>query len=215
MIRYCTICRNPAPFLLKKGYTDYHQCESCKTIFSEMLDQEGLVGGQHEEGRNITQNHIRLDRVATMMEGMKKEDFWILDFGCGHGMLVNDLKNDGYNVVGFDPYNPEFSRLPEKNKFHLVICVECIEHLSSPFLEIDVINRSMVNGGLLYLETGFYNIMIEDGLKPEEYIYISPEAGHSTIFSHHSLDLLLAYRGFGTRRHFDRNCRLFEKIKTV
>lgn len=208
----CLICRNISPFYLKKDSTDYYKCESCNTIFCGPLDQENMVGGMHEDGRAL-QNDIRLDRIKTMTAGMKKEDIQILDFGCGHGYLVEYLKNEGYNVTGYDAYNPDFSRLPEANKFHLCICVEVIEHTSYPFVELEVMNRSLMVGGLLYIETGFYDVMIEDKIAPEDYVYIEPKVGHSTIFSHHSLDLLLSYRGFITRRHFDRNCRLYEKLR--
>lgn len=211
-MRFCPICNNPTPFRLKKGNTDYFQCESCKTLFSEPLNQEGLVGGEHEIGRSL-QNNIRLDRIKTMTENMKKEDVRILDFGCGNFLLGNYLKNEGYDITGFDAYSEQYNRLPEKNKYHIVTMIEVIEHCSAPFIELDVINKSLVNGGLLYIESGYTNIADRDGVKLEDYLYVNPAAGHSTIFSHHGLDLLLSFKNFAPKRHFDDNCRLFRKIK--
>lgn len=209
--RICPICNGESPLRLTKQHTQYFQCESCKMLFSDPLSQDGLVGGQHEEGRAL-QNDIRLNRIETMMEGMKKEDIRILDFGCGHGYLVNYLKERGYNVTGYDAYNEEFCRLPEKNKYHLCLMIEVIEHTSAPFVELDVIHRSLVNGGLLYIETGFVSIPEEDGISLDDYVYVSPAAGHSTIFSHHAMDYLMLLKGFRSKRHFDRNCRLYFKF---
>jgi len=215
MKKNCPICNNPAPLRIVKQNTEYCQCESCKVVFSDPIDQTGLVGGQHHEGRNVTQNPIRIDRIATMTNGIKKEDVHVLDFGCGYGWLVNDLNKAGYNAVGYDAYNEDFIKLPEKNKFHVVTCVECIEHCSSPFMELDVINRSLVMGGLAYFETGFLDVAKRDNVELEDYVYLAPEAGHSTIFSHHSFDLLMCMKGFIPKRHFDDNCRLYVKFKDV
>lgn len=214
MDRICPVCNNMAPLKMSKQNVAYHQCESCKMIFSDPLNQDGLVGGQHEDGRAL-QNDIRLERIKTMTEGLRKEDIRILDFGCGHGYLVNYLKENGYNVTGFDAYNEDFSRLPERGMYHLCLCVEVIEHTSTPFIELDVINRSLVMGGLAYFETGFWDVAIRDNVAIEDYVYLAPEAGHSTIFSHHAFDLLMSFKGFIPKRHFDDNCRLYVKIKDV
>lgn len=211
--RFCSICGNPAPLRLRKLTIDYFECESCKHLFSDYIEQDNMVGGEHEIGRNQQQNHIRLDRVATMTNGMKKEDVNIVDWGCGHGMLVADLRAAGYNVMGFDPYNPEFNRLPEKGKYHVCLMVEIIEHTCPDYIELDAINRCLLDGGLTYIETGFSNIPQQDGIPLDDYFYIAPQNGHSSIFSHHSLDLLMRIKGFETRRHFDRNTRLFSKMK--
>jgi hypothetical protein len=209
--RVCPVCNNEAPLRLSKLKVEYFQCESCQMLFSAPLDQEGLVGGCHEEGRAL-QNDIRLDRIETMTQGMKKEDVQILDFGCGHGLLVDYLKEAGYNVTGYDAYNAEYMRLPEKNKYHLFLMIEVVEHTSSPFVELDVIHRSLVEGGLLYLETGFVDVATEDNIALDDYLYVSPIAGHATIFSHHSLDYLMLLKKFRSKRHFDRNCRLYTKF---
>jgi len=209
--RTCVICSNEAPHRLTKGHTLYYQCESCRTLFSDPLSQDGLCGGQHEAGRAL-QNDIRLDRIKTMTRGMKKEDIRILDFGCGNFMLGKYLQDKGYDVMGYDAYNEEYSRLPEKNKYHICLCIECVEHLSSPFIELDVMHRSLVEGGLCYFESGFINIAIRDNIQLEDYLYVNPDAGHATVFSHHGLDLLLQIKGFLPKRHFDDNTRLYRKI---
>lgn len=208
----CPICNNAAHKRLKKGNTDYLQCVNCKTIYCVALDQENLVGGSFEFERNEKENHLRIERVDEMAKGIPKEEVRILDFGCGHGGLIKDLKNAGYiHVDGFDAYNPEYSRLPEKESYHIITCIECIEHTSAPFLEIDVMYRSLVNNGGVMLESGFLDVPIEDGIPIEDYFYIDAEAGHSTIFTHHSIDVLMCLKGFIPMAHFNRHVRAYKK----
>lgn len=211
--RRCVICDNESKFRLKKEMAEYFQCDNCKTLFCDAINQEGMVGGEHEIGRNETQNHIRIARVDEMIFGSKKEDVKILDFGTGHGMLVRDLKEAGYpNVDGYDAYNEEFNQsIPKRNNYHIITMIECAEHLSSPFLEFDVIFRALLPGGAIMIETSFTNIAEQDGIPLEEFFYIAPQNGHSTIYSHHGLDLLMATKGFVPRQHFNRHVRLFQK----
>lgn len=211
--RTCPICNNDAPLRLVKQNIKYYQCSSCRVLFSDPIDQDGLVGGEHEIPRNVEQNHIRIGRVAKQMDGFDKKDFWICDFGAGHGMLMNDFRNAGYNCDAFDAYNPEYHTLPKKDKYHIITMVEIIEHTSPNFIELDVVNKALKMGGIVTIETGFTDIAIEDGIELENYLYVNAKAGHSTIFSHHALDLLMSQKGFMPRRHWDRNCRNFQKIK--
>jgi SAM-dependent methyltransferase len=208
----CPVCSNHAHFRLRKGNTDYHQCTSCKTLFSDPLPNDNMVGGGNEIGRNVEQNHLRIDRINKMCLGMKKEDAYILDFGCGHGMLMKDLQNAGYNCDGYDAYNDEFSRLPQKNKYHIVTAIEVIEHTSHPFAELDVIHRSLLPEGVLMIETSFVDIAHMEGIEYEDFFYIDPAVGHSTIFSHHGLDVLLCLKGFKPISHWNRHVRAYQKV---
>lgn len=210
--RICIICNNESPVRLKRENTKYYQCDSCRTLFSDPIDQEGMVGGEHEEGRNIEQNHLRIDRINEMLLGSRKEDAFIMDFGCGHGLFVADLIKAGYNnTVGYDAFNEQYSRLPETNKFHIVNMTEVIEHTSHPFVELDWIYKALKPGGCVMIETSFVNIADQEKIPLEDFFYIAPQNGHSTIFSHHGLDLLMSFKGFVPRQHFNRHVRLYMK----
>lgn len=214
MQKTCPCCNNHSHLRLTKGSVEYFQCTNCKTLFSEPIDQDGMVGGEHEEGRNLGQNHLRLARVEEMAKGMKKEDVNILDFGCGHGKLVEYLLNSGFpNVRGYDAYNDNYCVLPIKEKYHIITAIELIEHTSHPFIEVDVMWRSLVYGGCVMIETSFVDVAAEENIPLENYFYIAPQNGHATIFSHHGLDLLMTLRGFVPRQHWDRQVRLYQKVK--
>jgi SAM-dependent methyltransferase len=181
-------------------------------LYCDPIDQEGLVGGGAEHERNTQQNHLRIDRIDSLCRGRNKESINILDAGCGHGLLIKDLLAHGYkNVDGWDAYNPEYSRLPERDKYDLVSCVEMIEHTSFSYPEVDVMYRAMKSNAWLYIETSFTSVAEEENIPLEEFPYINVEAGHTSIFSHHALDVLMVGRGFKIGRHLNRHVRIFWK----
>lgn len=214
MIIACIICNNDSELLVTKGKTDYYQCNNCKTVFCSPLDNDNLVGGEFEQERNDKENVLRLSRIDEIVSGVNKDNVNILDFGCGHGLLIDYLKENGYkNTDGYDAYYEPYSKLPEKNKYHVVNATEVFEHLSPPFFELDVINRSLLLGGSVIVETSFTNVAEQEGIPIKDFFYLNPDAGHSILYSHHSLDLLMMFKGFIPQRHFNRHVRHYKKIK--
>lgn len=206
----CPVCRNIAPYRLSKGDIEYYQCSFCKTLFCDELDNSNLVGGEWEEGRNLKHKEERLDRIKILMGQYGS----LLDFGCGHGLMVNDCKEAGIDCDGYDKYNPKFSKLKDE-KYNLVTMVEVIEHLSYPFEELNIIFDKLADNGVVYIETSFVDVAEEEKIPLEEFFYIAPVNGHCTIFSHKGLDLLMQSKGFVPLKHMNRNVRIFQKKKRM
>lgn len=206
--RICPICSNVAPFLLNKTGEDYYQCSSCRTVFCNGLDQSEKVGGGNEVPRNEQFNPLRLQRVERMFDGKKIK---ILDFGAGSGLYVKFMREAGYDVDGFDPYNPEFDRMPPADTYDMVNLCEVIEHLDGEYVEIKAIARCMKKGAVLVVETSFVNCMEEDGFTPETFFYLDATVGHSTLFSHHGIDVLMMKHNLWPFQHHNRNVRCYTK----
>lgn len=210
--KICPVCNNLSVYKLTKQTTQYHECTNCKMLFSEPLNQEGLVGGGAEIERNTQQNHLRIERISQMLGRISKDAAFVADWGCGTGYLIEDLKAAGYvNSVGYDLYNPKFEKLPEKGRFDVVVSVECFEHMHHPYTDIKGIYRSLKPGGYCYIETGFLNAAWEEGLSDEDNQYINPAAGHSTIWTHHALDLIMSMNSFIPVQKFNRHAHCYIK----
>jgi SAM-dependent methyltransferase len=186
------------PLGIKKG-TEYWQ-DMNGIIFSDPIDQNYMIGGGHEEGRNKLENHFRIARIKQL-----KPNGQILDFGCGNGLLVKDLKDSGFNVTGYDKFHKSFDTLPEPNSADVVTMIEVIEHLCEPFEEIDLIYQSLKPDGVVMIETSFTDwLTINDD-------YINPDAGHNTVWSHKGLTEMMTSKGFKEGQHFNRNVRIYIK----
>lgn len=208
----CPACRNYANGLFLKNGLTYYQCLMCNTVFTDPLDNSGKVGGGFEEERNQNENSIRLERFSDLLFGLNaKETGRILDFGCGHGMLVRYLLESGLDADGYDKFNPDFDSFEPGKKYDIVSMVEVIEHLSHPFEELDTIRELLTKDGVLYIETSFVDVANQENIPLHEFFYIDPSVGHSTIFSHLGLDILMLRKGFRPLNHINRNARLYQK----
>lgn len=186
---------------IKSGITYYQ--DDLGTIFCDALDQSEMVGGGNEEPRNEIENPIRLERIKEILSG--KEDALVLDYGCGHGIFVRYLLENGIVAEGYDKFNPFFYKEDLKNYFDIVTMVEVIEHLAQPFEELDDIYIALKPNGILYVETSFSDwLTIDDA-------YIEPKVGHSTIWSHAGLTAMMISKGFKEGNHINRNCRIYIK----
>lgn len=204
-MKKCIACGDDSHERLIKENVQYYQCGTCKSLFSESLPNDNMIGGGFEVERNEAHNEERIYRVKELLGGNK-----ILDYGCGHGMLVNDMKNANLDCDGYDKFNLEFDKITSDN-YDVITMVEVIEHIGSPFSELDDIYKLLKVGGYLYIETSFVDIANPEGIALEDFFYISPSVGHSSIFSHRGLDILMLKKGFIPTSHINRNVRVYAK----
>lgn len=206
----CICCGQVAEKRLTKAEIDYYSCVNCGTLFSKPLPNDNMVGGTNEELRNYKQNEERFLRIYNLLGRKLILETNILDFGCGNGYLVQHLKNKGLYCVGYDKYSELHNEIPS-GKFDIVTMVEVVEHLGYPFEEFDQIYSLLNENGFLYIETSFTDIATEDGIELEDFAYINPTIGHSTIFSHKGLEILLKSKGFNLFNKINRNTFVFQK----
>lgn len=189
--------------LFQKNGISYFQLPN-GIVYCAPLDQSNKVGGTGESQRNSIHNPVRLERIKHINPEAK-----ILDYGCGSGIFVDFLKVRGMDVLGYDKYSNEFNYEIKKDYFDVVTMIEVIEHISSPFKEIDEVYFALKNDGVLMIETSFTDWM--DSEDP----YINPLIGHCTIFSHRGLDELMISKGFIPLEHINMNVRLYKKVSST
>lgn len=133
------------------------KCPECLTIMSiEPMDLQDIYSDYPLNKRQLDifargtlKNLLRRLTLA----GMKKTDT-ILDYGCGNGIFVDYLKQQGYtHVVGYDPYVPEYEKLPAEGIFDVVVNNDVLEHCDDNYAMIEESLLLLKPEGLLYIGT--------------------------------------------------------------
>lgn len=177
------------------------------TLTCGPLDQSNKLGGTGEQQRNQQHNPTRLARIKSFHPNPK-----VLDYGCGSGLLVQYLRSQGIDALGYDKFgggSDTILGLDDEYPMDLdvITMIEVVEHLEEPYIEFAAAYKMLKPGGIVMIETSFSDWMGPEFTDP----YINPAIGHSTIFSHAGLDEVMAEKGFLFHGEINRNVRLYQK----
>ncbi len=133
-------------------------------------------------------------------KSIKKKFQKVLDFGCGHGVTLAELrKRDHLDVVGLDPYSPVFEpyiihtplfeqHFPD-NTFDAIFSVETLEHIPNILETFTELRRILKPGGVLMVQTR----RLEDpGYKEKksQWFYLEDPTTHVTIYSEPAMKVI-------------------------
>ncbi|HET9241602.1 MAG TPA: class I SAM-dependent methyltransferase [Oligoflexus sp.] len=185
------------------------RCESCGSLHSKEdvnlpLYYEGYPFAQHK--LDFWSRVAYRKRTRDLVKQGIQKHHKILDYGCGAGVFVQYLRDQGYvHAVGYDPYVAAFAEAARlKEQYDAVLAQDVIEHADDPRVMLQEILSCLKPDGLLYLGTPLANRI---RLKQHERFAMSlHQPYHRHIFSLKALlDLTRSY-GLRATGLSERHC---------
>lgn len=106
----------------------------------------------------------------------------VIDFGCGSGLLVQYLREQGYDAVGYDPYSGDHgdgARLAET--YDAVIAQDVIEHDEDPLAVLARLDALARPGALIAIGTPNADGIDLD--RPEKFVHSLHQPYHRHILA--------------------------------
>lgn len=137
-----------------------------------------------------------------LVEGGLKPGASVLDYGCGKGVLVQYLREQGYDARGFDRYAEGFSDPSVlAGTYDCVVAQDVIEHVDSPRALLAELYGMTKPGGIVSIGTPDAAALdLED---PEDYVHALHLPYHRHILSMAALERLGEQAGFRVVRRYD------------
>ncbi len=129
----------------------------------------------------------------------------LLDFGCGHGISVLELAEQGFDIVGLDPFSPThhprvirqelLDRHFPDNSFTGIFTIETMEHIPNILAVYRELHRIVQPGGILLVQTR----RLEDpdyARDKADWFYLREPATHVSIYSKEAMQKIATMVGF-------------------
>lgn len=223
----CYLCGKPTMALAftKLGY-DIYQCSSCqlyaldfphqyhrfikdyynKKFFTGSPQRAGYVDYQGDSWPEKMNMLRYLHRIKRYKQGGR-----LLDCGCATGLFMQQAKDHGFDVSGFDvsAYAIRIAKKSfkdrvklgslstvryAKNSFDTITLFDVIEHLQNPRKDLTKIHNWLKKDGLLMINTGDTDSFYAQMEGKRWHFFIPPQ--HLFFFSRASLTKLLSQAGF-------------------
>jgi len=144
----CSICKNEVKpvfdeFVLYKYKVFYFYCDQCGFLQTEKPYwlKEAYKNSINicDTGQLVRNLYLaKFSLVLISFLGDTKSKF--LDYASGYGVFVRLMRDLGLDFYWYDPYTENiFAKgfeYNKKDKYNVVTCFECFEHLSNPLSEI-------------------------------------------------------------------------------
>jgi SAM-dependent methyltransferase len=182
------------------------RCNNCRSICSG----DTIEVGPYYQGypfqrqkpklgwRLNAKNYIRRLTKA----GLQRENT-LIDYGCGSGLLVNQLRRRGYHhAIGYDAYNDKFNDPSLLNRrYHFVVLQDVIEHSENPVQLLDEVVALTAPGGIICI--GSPNAEAINLGRVQTYLHSLHQPYHRNILSAGILRSLAQNRGLILQRFYD------------
>lgn len=197
----------------------YRKCPACGFLFTDSLDdwteadfkkyiyndEYFMLDPDYRETRPVANAQF----IARLFDNDKSKPH-VLDYGGGNGRFGDALRSNGFPAVEtYDPFTPEFSRLP-KGRFELVSCFETIEHLPDPISGIAALAGLVAEPGIVVFSTLVQPADL--ATQKMSWWYIGPRNGHISLFTKSSLTIAWNRLGFQTGSFNDNLHVAFRRI---
>lgn len=192
-------------FLPLSGIPVYYAlCDGCGFCFAPELCKWAL---EEFSARIYNDDYLRVDPdyaearprsnadQLTALVGDAFRGIRHLDYGGGHGLLSDLLRDGNWNSESYDPFVDGDKRLDELGKFDLVTAYEVFEHVPNARELVGDLSKLLCEDGVVLFST-----LVSDGniaaRQRLTWWYASPRNGHISLFSRKSLYLLGQREGF-------------------
>jgi len=217
----CPNCEGSAAAYWKS--LSFWKCSSCGLIFRyplpiasgivELYEKSWTSPSENRSETGGTELSLARSYARKLADALELTDFKglrILDFGAGRGDALTAFSELGADVYGVEPFGYQglvdrgfkmfrtLDEIPERFTFDGIITMDVVEHLGSPWDEINRFGRMLNEGGFIYISTpnaDSFRAKIEgenwrEALRP----------GHFVLFTGDSLETLLDRAGYKNRK---------------
>ena len=165
-----------------------HECPACGLIFGDLRFLSMPINEIRDDHEDTYSYFVEGDNTMFLkvcfrsIDILKKKHLSFLDYACGDGKMIPILKQDCYNISGYDKYVISSNVLSNIDglKFDIIYAVNFIEHLIDPVSDISYM--------LTHLNYGGYLVFISDciDIYKIEYTHF-----HTFYFTGNSFNILL------------------------
>lgn len=130
-------------------------------------------------------------------------DARVLDYGCGRGLLVDELRRRGVDARGYDAYDPTHGdRAVLADRYDCVIAQDVIEHVESPRALLDELGALTRPGG--HVAIGTPDATAIDLGQVDRWRHTLHQPYHRHLLAHPALAAAAAARGWQQVRRWRR-----------
>lgn len=182
---------------------EYYQSEE---YISHSDTRKGLINQVYHGVRSITLKHKR-KMIEKAVAGKKGN---ILDYGCGTGTFLHEMKKAGWQIAGLEPnlgarelardlnvsniFPPEYIHSFPDNHFEVITLWHVLEHVHRLQYTLKHLNRVLKPGGLIFIAVPNYTSADADNYGKNWAAWDVPR--HLYHFSPASMKKLLPAHGF-------------------
>ena len=136
---------------------DVWRCEACSSIHALRevdLDHYYAHYPFHSQSMSFGMRLALRNRLRVLTRLGLTPAHRLLDYGCGSGLLVKYLREQGYQAYGYDPYARDGEHAePRAAGFDFIVSQDVIEHVADPAAYLRTLKGLAKAGGMLVIGT--------------------------------------------------------------